>query len=82
MMKANNTGYQSKFDQAVETAMKEWWDGLSKEDLLTYMAEQPGIDANFIRSMLANANCVMGIGVKFSMTSKEAVSNFHADQNR
>lgn len=80
MVKSEGTGYQSKLDEAVANTMKAWWDSLSKEELLTYMAEQPGIDANFIRRMLADANCVMGIGVKFSMTSKEAISNFHAEQ--
>lgn len=80
MVGSVNNGYQSKLDQAMADTMRAWWEGLSKEELLTYMAEQPQIDANFIRQMLSNANCIMGIGVKFSMTSKEALSDFHSDR--
>lgn len=80
MVKPENSNYESKLNQAVSATMREWWDGLSKEDLLTYMAEQPQITADFIRQMLANENCVLGIGMMFSVTAKEARSNFHADQ--
>ncbi len=76
----NSSGYDTKLNQAFSSAMKDWWDGLSKEELLTYLAEQPGITADFLRQMLANENVVMGIGVKFSVNSKEAASNFHADR--
>ncbi len=80
MVEAKNAGYVSKLDQSLANTMREWWEGLSKEDLLTYIAEQPQITADFIRQMLANENIVMGIGVKFHMTSKEAISDFHAAQ--
>lgn len=81
MVKTENSSYESKLDQIMAQSMQTWWESLSKEELLTYMMEQPQITADFIRQMMANENCVMGIGVKFSMNAKDAKANLHVDQH-
>lgn len=81
MVEPKNTTYESKLDQVLQQGMREWWNSLSKEELLTYIMEQPQITADFIRQMLSNENCLMGFGVKFHMATNEVKANLHVNRH-
>lgn len=70
-------GYAPKMDNAVTAAMKDWWKGLSKEELLAYIQEQPSITADDIRNMMTNMNAVLAFDIRFSTMNNEAVTDFH-----
>ena len=44
--------YATKMDNVLRRVVAEWWDSLSKEELLTYLLEQPSITADHIRHAL------------------------------
>lgn len=69
--------YASKMDAAVTEAMKNWWKGMSKEELLQYIAEQPSITADQIRSMMTNMNAVLAFDIRFSTRTADAATDFH-----
>lgn len=69
--------YATKMDSALTEAVKAWWEGLSKEDLLQFMQEQSDITADHIRAMLSNEQCNMIFGVAFSLATLDAAADFH-----
>lgn len=69
--------YAEKMDQALTDTVAKWWAGLSKNELLTYLAEQPSITADDIRDMLANVNCLMKFEVNFTVMNRDATADFH-----
>jgi hypothetical protein len=73
----NNEGYSPKMDMAVTRAVNDWWNSLSKEELLHYIAEQPTMTADAIRKMMGNMNCVLAFDIKYATRSSEAVADFH-----
>lgn len=79
-MDSNNTNYAKKMNDAVTVAMKQWWEGLSKEEILAYLADQPAVTADALRKMLANTEAVLGFDIKFSTVSNAAVTTFHTEE--
>lgn len=73
----NGAGYAPKMDKTLTDAVSGWWNGLSKEELLTYILNQPDISADHIRHMLANEDCTLEFGIKFSAATCDAVTDFH-----
>lgn len=73
----NGTNYASKMDNIATRAIKEWWMGLTKEEILAYLAEQPSITADALRDMLSNMNCVLAFDIRFSASTNDAVTDFH-----
>ncbi|MCM1234392.1 MAG: hypothetical protein NC489_30190 [Ruminococcus flavefaciens] len=69
--------YASKMDQALKDMVSAWWDNLTKEEILTYLLEQPSITADHLRNMLANEQCLMNFEVRFSVAGRDATANFH-----
>lgn len=78
----NSGGYIPKMDNALATAINDWWINLTKEELLGYIKDQPDVTADVIRNMLANENCVLSFGVAFSAATKAAVTDFCNNQKR
>jgi len=74
---SNNNNYASKMDACMTKSMSEWFNGLSKEELLDYLAGQPAVTADTIREMLSTMNCVLAFDIRFSTASGEAVTDFH-----
>lgn len=72
-----NGAYDSKMNQVLTEAITSWWSGLSKEELLQYLQEQPAVTADMLRSMLANEQVTMGLGVQFSVNNLCATADFH-----
>ena len=78
----NSGGYAAKLDQIAAAAYKSWWEGLTKEEILDYLRDQPQVTADNIRNMLANENCVISIGMAFDVSTHEAVADFHNNKPR
>lgn len=76
---SNGGGYAPKMDTAVTKAISDWWNNLSKEELLAYLAEQPQVTADNIRNMLANEDCTLAFGMTFSAATCQAVTDFYSD---
>ena len=74
---ANGSDYAPKMDNNLTKTITEWWNGLSKEEILTYILNQPDITADHIRHMLANEDCTLAFGIKFSTATCDAVTDFH-----
>lgn len=72
--------YATKMDNVLRRVVAEWWDSLTKEELLTYLLEQPSITADHIRHMLSNENCMLSFGVNYSMSTRDANADFHTDE--
>lgn len=68
--------YATKMDDAATAAIKSWWEGLTKEELLSYLLDQPTITADNIRSMLANEECKLEFGMAFSTATMNAITAF------
>lgn len=73
----NGTSYGPKMDNCVSQAIKEWWKGLSKDEILAYLGEQPDVTADALREMLGGTNAILAFDVRFSASANEAVVNFH-----
>lgn len=78
----NSGGYAPKMDAAVGAAIAEWWKNLTKEELLSYLRDQPTVTADVLRNMLANENCVLSFNLAFATATQDAVTNFCDDKNR
>lgn len=73
-------GYMKKMDAGLSGAISTWWNGLSKEEILDYLRDQPQVTADSLREMLANMNCALAFGVTFSTTTKGAITDFYTDE--
>lgn len=69
--------YAPKMDRMMSQAVTEWWNKLTKEELLQYIYEQPELTADVIRQLLANENCTMKFTVAFSAATTDATTDFH-----
>ena len=69
--------YAQQMDDQLSEAMRNWWNNLTKEDLLQYLAEQPHVTADYLRTMLANEQSAMAVGAVFSFSAQNATTNFH-----
>lgn len=69
--------YATKMDQALRDMVNDWWQKLTKEEILTYLLEQPSITADHLRNMLANEQCEMKFEVNYSINERNATANFH-----
>lgn len=71
--------YAQKMDEIATKALAEWWNGLSKEELLQYLADQPALTADELRKMLGSVNTTLAFDISFALTNQEAHTNFHTD---
>lgn len=77
----NGDGYAPKMDQGLTDAVSKWWSGLTKEELLQYLGEQPSVTADDLRRMLANENVTLAFGIHFATSNQSAVTDFHSQTN-
>lgn len=73
--------YANKMNQVLKEHITKWWQSLNKEELLTYLLEQPSITADMIRNMLSNEQCVMNFEVNFAIADGDATANFHTTED-
>lgn len=75
----NGRNYVSKMDNAMTKAMTDWWNNLTKDELLAYISEQPTMTADVIRAMMGNMNCVLAFDIRYSAADSNAVTDFHTN---
>lgn len=80
MIRNNGGGYAPKMDNALTKAIADWWQGLSKDEILEYLREQPDVTADILRNMLANENCKLSFGVSFSAATHQSVADFYKEE--
>lgn len=76
----NGSSYSSKLDAIMAKAYTDWWTGLSKEEILKYLADQQDITADKLRQMIGNMNSVLGFDTKFSTRTFDALVDFRTDR--
>jgi hypothetical protein len=69
--------YAPKMDNSLTKAISDWWEGLTKDELLTYLAQQPTVTADSLRQMLSNEQAILNLSVAFSLSSRSALADFH-----
>lgn len=74
------SGYAPKMDNAMTRAMTDWFNNLSKEELLNFLADQPTVTADNLREMLSNMNSVLAFDIRFSTASSQAMTDFHTNK--
>lgn len=72
--------YAGKMDVLMTRALQEWWRGLTKEEILNYLAEQKCVTADDLRNMIGNNSAVLAFDVRFSSNNLEAVTDFHKNK--
>lgn len=72
----DGTSYVDKLNGELTKAFKQWWESLSKEELLTYLLHQDSISADNIRDMLADENCAIQLITNFKAKEKQATADF------
>lgn len=78
-MSGEGGNYAPKLDSVLSKALTEYWNGLSKEEILTYLLHQPSVTADTLRTMLANQNSSLSIGVEFNLHESTAETDFYTD---
>lgn len=81
--KRDGSSYAIKMDDIMTKSMNEWWEGLSKEELLKYIEEQEAITADHIRTMMKSVNGVLAFDVRYGLSGSMAAVDFHikAEEN-
>lgn len=72
----NGETYTNKMNDIMTEAATKWWKGLSKDEILAYLADQPDITADVLREILSNNSCVLQFGVKFDVANLGAQAAF------
>lgn len=68
--------YSPKMIEAISNPVVDWWNNLTKEQILAFLAEQPNVTADFLRQILANAECELSFNVTFSTSSNKVNASF------
>ena len=62
--------FQSKLNDFMQDSLSKWWNGMSKEDLIGFIASQPQITADYLRTMLENEGICINIGAAYNCAEK------------
>ena len=81
LFQSQGASYATKLDAAASEMYAKWWQSLSKEELLAYLADQPTVTADNLRQMLSNEQATLNIGTAFSVATMNAVTDFHTVEN-
>ncbi len=68
--------YAEKMNSVLTDAFNNWWNSLTKEELLDWMMGQQSITADTIRDLFKNECCNLKIGAHFSLEQGRAVADF------
>ena len=80
-MEQLTSSYATKMDSKLSAALTDWWKGLSKEELLEYIAGQPSITADVLRELFSNSSSTLAFDIMFNTVSLAANTDFHTDGN-
>ncbi len=73
--------YAKKMNEAMTQAANNWWNSLTKEELLAYLQDSPEITADVLRTMLRNEQATLSIGSSFNTVTRTASASFFNAQN-
>lgn len=73
---ATSAGYAEQLDKTLKDSVSNWWNQLSKEDLLQLIADRPQITADMIRDMFSTYNMTLGFAVQYNSTLSTATAQF------
>lgn len=62
----NGQNYQEKLSNVVQDSLNKWFKGLSKEELLQYIADRPAITADMLRDMMQSYDMTIGFGTMYN----------------
>lgn len=81
VFQSQGASYATKLDSAASEMYAKWWNSLTKDEILAYLADQPTVTADNLRQMLANEQATLNIGTAFSVSNLNAVTDFHTVEN-
>lgn len=71
------SNYSDKMNELMSATINEWWEGLSKDDLLDYIAGQPTLTADVLRTIFNNSGSILAFDMRFDSATGKAVVDFH-----
>ena len=77
MAQESMNGYAEKMNAIASEALTTWWENLTKEDILSYLADQPTITADVLRELIRNSDSVLAFDIRFSSEQNTAFTDFH-----
>ena len=76
MHASGRDGYTSKMNEVLTEAMSKWWNTLTKEELLAYIADSPQITADVLRTILYNEELKLSVNAMFDTTTQNSMASF------
>lgn len=73
---AGSATYSEQLDKTLRDSVSNWWQQLSKEDLLQLIADRPQITADMIRDMFSTYNLTLGFAVQYNSNLSTATAQF------
>lgn len=70
--------FESKLNNMMKETMMNWWNNLSKQELLDYIAAQDGITADDIRGLFVNMNSSLEMGIEYNPIDNSTIVDFGA----
>lgn len=68
--------FESKLNDFMTQAAANWWNNLTKQELLDYLAAQENLTADDIRTMFSTMNSNLTFDIDFSTASSRAKVDF------
>lgn len=75
-MENSNVQYEAKMNAGATEQLCNWWDNLTKTELLAYLADSPEVTADTLREFFKNSNTTLSISLSFDIVTKEARATF------
>ena len=75
-MENNNVQYAEKMNAGATEHLRNWWDNLTKTELLAYLADSPEVTADTLRNFFKNSGTTLTLSLSFDVASKEASATF------
>ncbi len=72
----NEPNYVASMNGGLTTSVNDWWEGLSKDNLLAFLQDNPEVSADMLRAMIAYANVTLTFNVTFNSTEKKSSVEF------
>lgn len=71
--------YTNKINEQLTQALSNWWNNLTKEEILAYLANQPTVTADSLRSLLAETDTNLVFVTNFMAKDVKASVDFNED---
>lgn len=76
MANENGSSYAPKLDESLKQAVGQWFDKLSKAELLQFLHDREDLTADMIRDMLRHEQVVLGFGLQYFVNDNKAQADF------